>query len=139
MSSWIRKLFFFGSTGVAAALLYAGTVAVVVDLLGGDPLLGNLIGLMLAAATSYLGHYTLTFQAAADHRRYLPRFLAQVVIAYLVTSAATYAVRQLGLHYSVGVVLVLGILPAINLLIMNYWTFASPASDAAGPKSDRTA
>jgi putative flippase GtrA len=121
----LGKLGRFGSVGIASAMLYAGGMATAVDLLGWSVMAANIFGFLMAASCSYLGHHYFTYGADGDHRRYVPRFLVQAVATYLLSTGITFAVAQFGLHYSWGVLLVVGLIPAINFCVMQFWVFAT--------------
>jgi len=125
IAALLGRLGRFGLVGVTSAFLYAAGVSVVVGVAGEAPLTGNIVGFLLAAACSYLGHHYITWAAGGDHQRYLPRFLAQAIATYLLSAGITWAVARLGWHYLIGVVLVIGLIPALNFLVLQFWVFTS--------------
>jgi putative flippase GtrA len=123
--AFLSKLGRFSLVGIASAMFYAGGMAAALDLLGWSVMEGNIFGFLLAASCSYLGHHYFTYGADGDHQRYVPRFLVQAVATYLLSTGITYAVAQFGLHYSWGILLVVGLIPVINFGVLQFWVFAT--------------
>lgn len=128
MVSWrdVIKLFTFGVVGLASALVYVGTVWLLIDLADLGHTLANLIGFSCAALTSYVGHHSFTFRADGNHHVYAPRFVAQVIITYLMSAGITEGASMLGVHHLVAAVTIAVLLPVMNFLAFQFWVFVAP-------------
>ena len=70
------------AVGGLAAILYAVVAVVLGQLTTIGPQLASAFGVTAAALFAYLGHHRLTFAVQGKHGRYLPRFLANVLLGY---------------------------------------------------------
>lgn len=125
MTPLLSRLGWFGGVGVTSAALYSAGVFLGIGLLGLPPQVANLLGLVMAATCSYLGHHHLTFRADGDHRRYLPKFTAQVLLTYALSTATTAIVSALGWHHGITVAVVVVVIPVLNFFILQFWVFAT--------------
>jgi putative flippase GtrA len=127
-SRQLRRISWFGVVGVASTALYAAGAATGVELFGRSRMAANTFGFLLATSCSYLGHHYLTFRSDGDHRTYIPRFLLQAVVTYFLASAVTWLVAQLGVHYSVGIIFVVTLIPLLNYVVLVSYVFAAGKS-----------
>jgi putative flippase GtrA len=80
----MRSAVRYATVGGVAGLIYLA-IALLGESLGLPEQSASALGLSAAAATAYIGHHKITFAAHANHRSYLPRFLAVVLTGYCVS------------------------------------------------------
>lgn len=134
MRALLPKLTRFGIIGVSSAILYAVTVSIAVEWLLWTPMAANGAGFVVATLNSYFGHKILTFGSVAQHQRTAPRFLLQACVGYAGSAGITYFVNVQGLHYGIGIAVVVGILPMINFVVLQFWVFPADVPDENRPQ-----
>jgi len=128
LTTWVAiefgRLFRFGLTGTVATLAYAGSTIALVryDLLG--PVSATIVGYLVGAIISYLGHLHFSFRVEPDHRTFVWRFVVTAAITFPVTIIVTYLVADL-LHwpYQIAIAIVTVLNPAIGYLCFRFWVF----------------
>lgn len=134
----LRKISYFGIVGVGAASTYALTVILFVEYFRLQPTYANLFGVSCSAVVSYLGHHHLTFQKKGNHKQFMPRFLLQIIMSYLTSVALFHYINYMHWSYFVGIVLVWIIIPIINFLLMQFWTFTEKQVTAVSNNKNTT-
>jgi putative flippase GtrA len=124
MSRLAAKTAWFGVIGILSTLIYGATALLAIDLLTWSPLIANATAYLAAMVNSYFGHRLLTFRATVPHQLAMPRFVAQSAIGYVLSHAITFGVARLHLHYLIGIVAVMVVLPCANFAAMQFWVFA---------------
>jgi len=112
----------FGLVGVTNTLVHAGIVVALMELLAPPAFVANGIAFGFANVMSYLLNSRFTFRTPATfsgYRRFLTVSLVSLALTLLITSGVEYA----GLHYAVGLVLVIFIVPVLNYLVLKLWAF----------------
>jgi putative flippase GtrA len=139
MSRIAAKTAWFGIIGVLSTLIYGATALLAINLLSWSPLVANATAYLAAMVNSYFGHRLLTFRATVPHQFAMPRFAAQSAFGYVLSHAITFGVARLDLHYLIGIVAVMVVLPAANFLAMQFWVFADrlPAGTRIGQTRPR--
>jgi putative flippase GtrA len=123
MRALLPKLTWFGVIGVSSAIFYAAVVSIAIEWLAWSPMAANGAGFVVATLSSYFGHKVLTFRSTAQHQQAAPRFLLQACLGYAGSAGITYLVHVQGLHYGIGIAIVVGILPIINFVVLQFWVF----------------
>ncbi|QXI34964.1 GtrA family protein [Pseudomonas promysalinigenes] len=116
----------FGLVGVANTVVHAGIVVALMETLAPPAFIANGIAFGFANVMSYLLNSRFTFQTPASFLGYR-RFLAVSLLSLGLTLLITSVVEYLGLHYAVGLVMVIFVVPVLNYLVMKLWAF-KPAS-----------
>ncbi|MGE1084315.1 GtrA family protein [Pseudomonas shirazensis] len=112
----------FGLVGVTNTAVHAGIVIALMEILAPPAFVANGVAFCFANVMSYLLNSRFTFKMPASLLGYR-RFLAVSLVSLGLTLLITSAVEYLGLHYSVGLVLVIFIVPVLNYLVMKLWAF----------------
>ncbi|AUA32235.1 GtrA family protein [Pseudomonas sp. SGAir0191] len=116
----------FGLVGVANTAVHAGIVVALMETVAPPAFIANGIAFCFANVMSYLLNSRFTFRTPASFLGYR-RFLAVSLLSLGLTLLITSVVEHLGLHYAVGLVMVIFVVPVLNYLVMKLWAF-KPAS-----------
>jgi putative flippase GtrA len=118
-----HKFIKYGVVGCVSILIYYLSVFVLVELLGKDPLFGTAISFIIMSYFSFLLNRKFTFGSDFSYTKLL-RFLAVSAIGFTLNFLIMYlVVNVLSLHYSIGEVVTTLVIPIINFILNNYWTF----------------
>lgn len=120
----------FIAVGSAAAATHLLVVALLVQGLGLQPLVANVLAFALAFGVSYSGHAALTFAAQqSPTRQSLPRFLCVAVSAFALNECLYYlALRVLHWHYLWALLVVLVAVAIATFVAAKFWAFARGAA-----------
>lgn len=120
----IGQLFRFGVVGVAALIVH-WCLATFVIWCGMPPLLGNLLGFIIAFGVSYFGHRHLTFSASKSrHSQALPRFITVAIAGFGVNQIMFYLLLSYtSIHYAISLFLVLGSVAVMTFILGKTWVF----------------
>jgi len=121
---WVRTFGWFGVVGVCSSLLYAFGMTVGATWLGLPAQAANVLGFTLSALCSYFGHRRLTFRAENRHRESAPKFLLQVMLGYMLSSALTALCSYFDVYYVFNIIIVIVFLPAFNFIVFKFWVFS---------------
>ena len=116
----------FALVGVANTLAHGLVVVALMEVLKPPAALANGVAFVFANLMSYALNSRFTFKAPmsfAGYRRFLLVSLVSLALTLLITSGVEYA----GLHYGIGLLMVIFVVPVLNYLVMKVWAFA-PAS-----------
>ncbi|NIF29507.1 GtrA family protein [Pantoea sp. Tr-811] len=117
----------FAVVGVANTTVHAGIVVLLMETLAPPAAIANGAAFVFANLMSYTLNSRFTFRSPMSffgYRRFLLVSLVSLALTLLITSAVEYA----GLHYVVGLLMVIFIVPVLNFLVMKIWAFA-PSRD----------
>jgi putative flippase GtrA len=116
----------FGLVGIVNTGVHAGIVIALMETLAPPAYVANGIAFMFANVMSYCINSRFTFRTAISFRGYR-KFLLVSLLSLALTLAITSLAEYSGLHYGIGLVLVICVVPVLNYLVMKLWAFA-PAS-----------
>lgn len=118
-----HKFIKYGVVGCVSILIYYLCVFVLVELLGKNPLVGTAISFVIMSYFSFLLNRKFTFGSDFSYNKLL-RFLAVSAIGFTLNFLIMYfVVNVLSLHYSIGEIVTTLVIPIINFILNNYWTF----------------
>ncbi|MFJ5763615.1 GtrA family protein [Neobacillus sp. NPDC093182] len=118
-----HKFIKYGVVGCVSILIYYLSVFVLVELLGKNPLFGTSVSFVIMSYFSFLLNRKFTFGSDFSYNKLL-RFLAVSAIGFTLNFLIMYlVVHVLSLHYSIGEVVTTLVIPIINFILNNYWTF----------------
>jgi putative flippase GtrA len=124
-----HKFIKYSVVGCISILIYYLTVFVLVELLGKNPLFGTAVSFIIMSYFSFLLNRKFTFGSDFSYQKLL-RFLAVSAIGFTLNFLIMYfVVNVLSLHYSIGEVVTTLIIPIINFILNNYWTFSHTAEN----------
>lgn len=114
----------FGLVGITATATHIGTVLLLVERGGREPLTANFIAFALAVLVSFWGHYHWTFKTSTPYRSAFPRFFAIAVLGLGLNQTIMFsAVTILTLDYRLGLTAVIMLVPALSFIANKLWTF----------------
>jgi putative flippase GtrA len=122
----LGRLARFTVVGLSIAAYHYSAAVLLVDRAGVQPALANSVAFLTAAALSYALQTLWTFESRFTQRN-AARFLVVLLLGVAVSWGTSTAVAVLGLPYRIGVVVVLFLIPALNFVLHQLWTFAEPA------------
>lgn len=118
-----QKFIKYSLVGCISILIYYLSVFVLVELLGKDPLFGTAVSFVIMSYFSFLLNRKFTFGSDFSYNKLL-RFLAVSAIGFTLNFLIMYlVVNVLSLHYSIGELVTTLVIPIINFILNNYWTF----------------
>jgi putative flippase GtrA len=113
----------FGLVGVANTAVHAGIVIALMEVFAPPAFVANGVAFVFANLMSYTLNSRFTFKIPVSflgYRRFLLVSLVSLALTLLITSIVEY----LGWHYSIGLVMVILVVPVLNYLVMKVWAFA---------------
>ena len=117
------KFIKYSVVGCISVLIYFLSVFVLVELFDKDPIFGSTLSFIIMTFFSFLLNKKYTFSSDFSSNILL-RFLVVSAIGFTLNFVIMYlVVNVLSLHYSIGELITTLILPLINFILNNYWTF----------------
>jgi putative flippase GtrA len=118
-----HKFLKYSLVGCISIFIYYLSVFVLVELLGNNPLFGTAVSFVIMSYFSFLLNRKFTFGSDFTYDKLL-RFLAVSAIGFTLNFIIMYlVVNVLSLHYSIGEMVTTLVIPIINFILNNYWTF----------------
>lgn len=112
----------FGLVGLINTMVHAVVLVGSVELLSLVPVAGNLVAFLVANMASFMMNSYWTFKASPNVRRYIKFFLCSL-FALGLTIGIAWVFQALGLHYGLGFLAVILIVPPLNYWALKRWTF----------------
>ena len=114
---------YVGAGGIATGCHYVTTI-VAVELGGVAPVMASAGGFVVGAIVKYCLNYFVAFRSEERHGAAVPRFVAMLVILFVLNTLFFAALNQAaGLHYMLAQVLTTGLLIAPGYLLSRAWVF----------------
>jgi putative flippase GtrA len=115
----------YGAVGVAASAIYTAMTIFCREWAGFDPMLASLVGFLVSAPCSYLGHWAITFGRRHRFLQNLKRFAALSATSFIVAVPGMGLVADI-LHWSylIGIAFSCFVAPLINYTILQLWIFS---------------
>lgn len=124
MKQRLLQLSRFGIVGVIAACVHISIVIFGVRQLGLRPLAANCFAYAIAFQVSYFGHKWWTFNDARPIMSSIQRFFLVASVGFGLNESLYYTLLQVTpLNYSVALVIVLAVVPALTFILAKYWAF----------------
>lgn len=121
----LRQILSFGLVGGASATTYAATQAGAIELARAPVLAAALLAFAAGTLVSWIGNSLATFRVPLAGRTAW-RFALITGLGLGLNLGIVAAIEAAGLHYGVGIILVLCTVPAFNFLGHRLWTFRRP-------------
>lgn len=121
----LRQILSFGLVGGASAATYAATQAGAIELARIPVLTAAVLAFIAGTLVSWIGNSLATFRVPLAGRTAW-RFALITGLGMGLNLGIVAAVEAAGLHYGVGIILVLCTVPAFNFLGHRLWTFRKP-------------
>lgn len=120
----LHKFIKYSVVGCLSVLIYYLSVFVLVELLEKNPLFGTSVAFVIMSYFSFILNRKFTFGSDFSYEKLL-RFLAVSAIGFTLNFFIMYlVVNVLCLHYVIGEVVTTLVIPVINFILNNYWTFS---------------
>ena len=117
------KFIKYSVVGCISILIYFLSVFVLVEVFGKNPIFGSAVAFIIMSYFSFLLNRKFTFGSDFSYNKLL-RFLAVSAIGFTLNFFIMFmVVNVFSLHYSIGELITTLIIPIINFLLNNYWTF----------------
>jgi putative flippase GtrA len=113
----------FGLVGVANTVVHAGIVIALMEAFVPPAFVANGVAFVFANLMSYVLNSRFTFKTPLSFLGYR-RFLLVSLVSLGLTLLITSVVECLGWHYSVGLIMVILLVPILNYMVMKIWAFA---------------
>ncbi len=121
-----RQFSLFLGVGVAATVVDYGTLTILTEFLGFDPVVAAQIGYLLGGAVSYTLNRLLTFQTNRSHMEAGWRFLTVMAVGFCLTGVIMYVLtKRLDIPYFYARVAATGMVFFWNFIAHKIWTFAA--------------
>jgi len=122
-----RELILF-SRATMIALLSAATYILFALLFNGALGIGQGLAaqyaVIMSAVVSYIGHVRFTFSTEANNRWQIIRYLCSFAVTSLISwSATSVVIPYFELKYWQGLVIVAGVVPAFNYVLLRFFVF----------------
>jgi putative flippase GtrA len=118
----VRRFISFGAVGALATAVHVAVASGLITAAGWPAGLANGAAFCVATFVSYSLQSRLTFRRAMS-RRTLWRFVAVAAAGAGLSMAISGGAERLGLHYLVGIALVVISLPLLTFLAHSRWTY----------------
>jgi putative flippase GtrA len=119
----ILKFIRYSLVGCISTLIYFPSVFILVELFHYSPLFGSSLAFLIMTLISFFLNKTFTFGSDFSHQKLL-RFLIVSAVGFTLNFLIMFTiVNVLSFHYSIGELVTILIIPIINFLLNNYWTF----------------
>lgn len=117
------KFLKYSVVGCISILIYFLSVFVLVEVFGKNPIFGSAISFVIMTYISFLLNRKFTFGSDFSYSKLL-RFLAVSAIGFTLNFLIMYfVVNVFSLHYSIGELVTTLVIPIINFMLNNFWTF----------------
>jgi putative flippase GtrA len=114
----------FGLVGVLSGTVFSVVTALLVRLVGTDPKLASVAGYLASMPLNFVGNRRFSFRSAGSLAGDLTRFVLLHTFNILLTVLSMgVVVDLLRLHYAVGMVGAIVLVPLVNFAAMNWWVF----------------
>ena len=117
------KFIKYSFVGCISVLIYFLSVFVLVELFGRDPVFGSALSFAIMTYISFLLNRKFTFDSDFSYNLLL-RFLVVSAIGFTLNFVIMYVVVNIfSLPYLIGELITTMVIPIINFILNNYWTF----------------
>jgi putative flippase GtrA len=117
------KFIKYSIVGCISVLIYFLSVFVFVELFDKGPIFASTLSFIIMTYISFLLNKKYTFGSNFSYNQ-LWRFLVVSAIGFTLNFSIMYlVVNILSLHYVIGELITTLIIPIINFILNNYWTF----------------
>lgn len=118
----MRRFISFGSVGVLSTAVHVAVASALITAAGWPAGFANGAAFCVATVASYSINSRITFRQAMS-RRTLWRFVTVAAGGAAVSMAISSGAQWLGLHYLVGIALVVLSLPPLTFVAHSRWTY----------------
>lgn len=112
----------FGLTGVLMTAFHALLATLCIEIILITPSLANGIAALISTYISYLINTKWSFSRQCEGK-ILTRFYIVSLFGLLLAMGISHGIDQIGLHYAYGILAVVCIIPPVNFLLHQFWTY----------------
>ena len=113
----------FGLVGLINTLIHALVLFAAVEVSKLHPVVGNFMAFLGANMASFIMNSYWTFKTAPEVRRY-GKFLTSSLLALGLTLGIAGVFEFLDIHYGLGFLCIILLVPALNYWMLKRWAFA---------------
>ena len=113
----------FGLVGLINTLIHAVILFAAVEVSKLHPVVGNFMAFLGANMASFIMNSYWTFKTSPEVRRY-GKFLTSSLLALGLTLGIAGIFEFLGIHYGLGFLCIILLVPALNYWMLKRWAFA---------------
>lgn len=122
---FFQKFIKYSFVGCISTIIYFLSVFVLVEQFHFDPVLSSAIAFIIMTIASFFMNVRFTFGSNVTYQKLL-RFLIVSTIGFILNFLLMFLiVHILSYHYLVGELVTILVIPIVNFLLNNYWTFQS--------------
>jgi putative flippase GtrA len=119
------KFMKYSLVGVVCTTIYFLSMFVCVERLNIEPVSASTLSFIIMTIFSYILNKKYTFGGTYSHTQFV-KFVIVASIGFVLNVAIMYTIVSiLELHYIIGELVTVLIIPVINFLLNNYWTFTT--------------
>ncbi|MFJ8235747.1 GtrA family protein [Ureibacillus sp. NPDC094379] len=119
------KFFKYGFVGCISTCIYFLSVFVMVERYHYDPVIGSVVAFVIMTIVSFFLNVRYTFASRVTNQKLL-RFLLVSAVGFMLNFLLMFLiVHSLNFHYLIGEFVTILVIPIVNFLLNNYWTFQS--------------
>ncbi|MFD1737627.1 GtrA family protein [Bacillus salitolerans] len=123
-NSLVNKFMRYSLVGILCTSIYFLSMFIFVELLNIKPLLGSCISFVLMTIFSYVLNKSYTFGGSYSHAQFV-KFITVATIGFFMNFGIMYLIISvLSLHYFIGELVTVIVIPLVNFFLNNYWTFS---------------
>ena len=126
MRSLPTRLFRFASVGVVNGIIYGVFTSFFVSRFGLDGKIASVLGYLTTIPFAFYAHRSYTFGSRGAVNLEFRRFVITQAIGLLVSLfAMATIIDYFELHYSIGIIVAVVLVPIVNFLVLNTWVFST--------------
>lgn len=113
----------YSLVGFISVGVYFLSVFILIEKYQWDPVIGSGAAFIIMTAVSFLINMRYTFKSSFTHQK-LVRFLLVSLVGFMLNLLLIFfAVHILSFHYFIGELVTVLVIPLVNFILNNYWTF----------------
>lgn len=113
----------YSLVGCVSILFYFTSIFILVEFFHQEPVLSSAFAFILMTIISYFLNRRFTFNGDSSRRTFM-KYLTVSSLGFVLNSTIMYSIVHIySLHYSVGEIVTTLVIPIINFILNNYWTF----------------
>ncbi|QOR68107.1 GtrA family protein [Cytobacillus suaedae] len=121
----IKKFMKYSLVGLLCVAIYFLSMFIFVEQVNIEPVLASTISFIIMTLFSYILNKRYTFGGTYSHTQFV-KFMVVASIGFVLNVGIMYMIVSiLVLHYLIGELFTVLIIPAVNFLLNNYWTFTN--------------
>ncbi len=122
-----RRFLRFAATGLFNTALHAAVATAWINLVSPTPSIANAIAFTIATIASFFINTLWSFSSAVD-RVVLVKFLLVAMVGLPIAAGVSGLADWFGFSYQIGIAAVVCVMPPVNFLMHNFWTYRRSAN-----------